>query len=335
MAMKMGKHVYCQKPLTHSPFEARVMRETARKFKVCTQMGNQGTASGGLRTAVEIIQSGALGKVKEVHVWTDRPREYWKQAPKITKRPKSEKPPKNLHWDLWLGPAPKRDYAPGYHQMAWRGFWDFGTGALGDMACHTCNMPYMALKLGLPSSIVAESGEVNSETYPEWATIVFQFPARGDLPAVKLTWYEGSKGGKRTFPPKDLFHGMKIENSGSLIVGEKGNLYSPSDYGDSRHMLPAKEFKDYKPPRARLPRTEGDIDLAMKKEWVAAIKKKDPKIALSNFDYAAMLTESILLGNVAVRAGKKLEYDGKTGKITNESGANKFLSRMYRDGWKL
>jgi predicted dehydrogenase len=335
MAMKMGKHVYCQKPLTHSVFEARKMREAAREYKVCTQMGNQGTATTGLREAVEIVQSGALGKVKEVHVWTDRPREFWKQAPKVTKRPKSEKPPKQLKWDLWLGPAPYRDYAPGYHPMAWRGWWDFGTGALGDMACHTCNMPYMALKLGLPSSIVAESGEVNPETYPEWATIVFEFPARGDLPAVKLTWYEGSKGGKRTFPPKELLHGLKFTNSGSLLVGDKGTLYSRGDYGDHRVLLPEKDFKDYEKPKARLSRHTGDSDLNQKREWVAAIKKKDPKVALSNFDYAAMLTESILLGNVAIRAGEKLEYDGKEGKITNVKDANKYLSRKYREGWKL
>jgi predicted dehydrogenase len=336
MAMKMGKHVYCQKPLTHSVAEARRLRELAREYKVCTQMGNQGTANSGLRTNVEIVQSGALGKVKEVHVWTDRPREYWKQAPKVTRRPRPEKPPAHVHWDLWLGPAPKRDYGPGYHPSLWRGWWDFGTGALGDMACHTCNLPYMALKLGLPSSIVAESGELNPETYPEWATIVFEFPARGDLPPVKLTWYEGSKGGKRKFPPKELLHGLDYSVSGSLLVGEKGTLYSRGDYGNDRILLPEKEFKGYKAPEATLPRhKERNGDLNQKKEWVAAIKKKDPRVALSNFDYAAMLTETILLGNAAIRAGEKLEYDGKAGKVTNVKDANKFLSRAYREGWKL
>jgi predicted dehydrogenase len=332
MAMKMGKHVYCQKPLTHSVFEARQMREVAREHKVCTQMGNQGTASNGLRTSVEVIRSGALGKVTEVHVWTNRP--VWPQAPKITARPKPEPVPAHVHWDLFLGPAPERPYSSKYHPFAWRGWWDFGTGALGDMACHTANMPFMALKLGYPSTISAESGPVNPETYPAWAKVVYEFPAREGMPAVKLTWYEGRKDGKLVLPPAELLHGHKFSDSGCLVVGDKGTLYCGDDYGETRRLLPEKQFKGYTPPKPTLPRN-GRGDDGMKWEWVQAIKKGDPKIALSNFDYAGVLTEAVLLGNVAIRAGEKLEWDGANLRVTNVPKANDYIRRAYRTGWKL
>jgi predicted dehydrogenase len=340
MAMKMGKHVYCQKPLTHDVFEARRMREVARQFKVCTQMGNQGTASNRLRESVEIVQSGALGKVTEVHVWTNRP--VWPQAPRVTARPAPSPVPKHLHWDEWLGPAPFRPFsgpAKGrgpYHDFNWRGWWDFGTGALGDMACHTANLPFMALKLGFPTSIVAESGELNGETYPAWAKVTFEFPARGpDMPAVKLTWYEGRKDGNLVLPPAALLQGEKFSGSGSLMVGDKGSLYSPDDYGNGRVLLPKRAFEGFVLPKQKLPRNGGG-DTGMKREWVMAIQKKDPKIALSNFDYAGVLTEAILLGNVAIKAqGKKLLWDGPGFKITNDSDADKLLRREYRVGWKL
>jgi predicted dehydrogenase len=337
MAIKMKKHVYCQKPLTHTVAEARALREAARANKVCTQMGNQGTAENGLREAVEVIRSGAIGPVREAHVWTNRP--IWPQAPKITARPKREDPvPEYLHWDEWLGPAPFRPYVGNrtYHDFAWRGWWDFGTGALGDMACHTANMAFMALKLGYPTSVVAENGEINPETYPAWATITFQFPARGDMPPVKFVWYEGKKtpDSPQNLPPKELFKGEKPVDSGSLLVGEKGTLYSPNDYGARYILLPKKEFVGYKKPERTLPRN-GKGDLGMKQEWARAIKENKPEIALSNFDYAAMLTETILLGNVAMRAGKKLEWDGPNLKFTNAPEANKLLKTEYRSGWTL
>lgn len=335
MAMKMGKHVYCQKPLTHSVFEARLMRDTARQMKVCTQMGNQGTALDNFRTSVEWLQAGVIGPVKEVHLWTNRPTGFWKQAPNVTRRPEPATAPKHVHWDLFLGPAPERPYAPGYHPFAWRGWRDFGTGALGDMACHTGNMPFMGLKLGAPTSIVAESDPVNDETYPGWAKVTYEFPARGDgFPAMKLVWYEGTKDGKKLLPPLELFQGKKPSGSASLIIGEKATLYSPDDYGQKREVLGpnAKEFKD---PEKKLPRRGGDNDEQQKAEWVEAIKKNDYKIAMSNFDYAGLLTEVVLLGNAAVLAGKKLEYDGAKGEFTNVPEANKLLRREYRTGWKL
>ena len=336
MAMKMKKHVYCQKPLTHTVFEARQMRETAKKMGVATQMGNQGTASDGLRRGAEVIQAGAIGNVTEVHVWTNRP--IWPQAPGVTKRPEPSPVPPNLHWDEWLGPAPERPYAKGYHTFGWRGWLDFGTGALGDMACHTANLAFMALKLGHPTSIKAEAGDVNTETYPGWARIVFQFPARGDMKPVKFTWYEGKKDGKLVHPPEELLSkvlktGQKLSSSGSMLVGDKGILFSPNDYGESWKLLPEAAFADYKGPEKTLPRNGGG-DLGMKKEWAEAMRGGKP--AMSNFDYAAMLTETILLGNVAVRAGGKLlEWNGPELKFTNDTAANKFLHYEYRKGWTL
>jgi predicted dehydrogenase len=338
MAMKMKKHVYCQKPLTHTVYEARLMRETAQKNKVATQMGNQGTASNGLRRAVEIIRAGVIGPVREVHVWTNRP--VWPQSPRITKRPKPSEPPSHVHWDLWLGPAPERPYSaerqynnhPPYHDFNWRGWWDFGTGALGDMACHTANMAFMALKLGYPTSIEAESGEINPETYPAWAKITFQFPSRGDMPALKFVWYEGRNGKDRVLPPVELIKGNRFSDSGSLLVGDKGVLFSPNDYGEQYKLLPEKDFDGYKGPKEYLPRN-GRGDSGMKEEWVRAIRGGPP--AISSFDYAGVLTEAILLGNVAMRAGKKIEWDGEKMQITNFKQANDWINLPRREGWKL
>jgi predicted dehydrogenase len=333
MAIKMKKHVYVQKPLTHSVHEARALRKAANKYGICSQMGNQGTASDGLRRAVEVIQAGAIGPVREAHVWTNRP--IWPQAPSVTARPKDMPPtPENVHWDLFIGPAPHRPYNRAYHPFAWRGWWDFGTGALGDMACHTANMAFMALKLGYPTSISAESGEINPETYPAWARITFQFPARGDMPPVKFVWYEGKKDGKKVLPPAELTRGQRVSDSGSLLVGDKGILYSPNDYGEQWKLLPEKEFEGYKGPEKTLPRN-GRGDDGMKAEWVAAIKANKPSIAMSNFNYAALLTETILLGNVAMRVGKKIEWDGERMRVTNAKEAAQFITPEYRKGWKL
>ena len=346
LAMRMGKHVYCQKPLTHSVWEARQLRETAAKMKVCTQMGNQGTAEDGLRKAVEIIRAGIIGPVKEVHVWTNRP--IWPQAPGVVARPTDTPPvPKHVHWDLWLGPVENRPYAlntdgkPAYHPFRWRGWWDFGTGALGDMACHTANMAFMALQLGSPTTVVAECGHLNPETCPSWATVQFQFPKRGDGPhqqAVKFYWYEGQKGGKKNLPPADLLHGENPPGSGSLLVGEKGVLYSPNDYGAAFKLLPAKNFDGFTAPAPTLPRAakpKEPTDPVMKIEWVQAIRTNKPQLAFSNFDYAGTLTEAILLGNVAMRVGKALEWDATNLRATNCPEASAFIKRQYRKGWEL
>jgi predicted dehydrogenase len=332
MAMKMGKHCYCEKPLTHDVYEARQMKIVAAKHKVATQMGNQGTSGNGLRTNVEIIRSGAIGEVREVHVWTNRP--IW---PQNMARPKGSEPvPKTLQWDLWLGTAANRPFHHGnakpegrgtYLPFTWRGWWDFGTGALGDMACHTMNMPYMALRLGAPTSVSADldpKGSTHmSETAPMGVTVTYEFPARGDLPACRLYWYE------RRQPPMDLFRGQKPTASGSLLIGSKGTLYSSADNGQNHVLLPVASFKDYQPPKPTLPRSPGHHA-----EWIRACKGGAP--AMSNFvDYAGPLTEMVLLGNVAMRVGKRIVWDADKLRCVDCAAADQYLRREYRKGWSL
>ena len=336
-AMKRGKHVYCQKPLAHSPSEARAMLNAARRNGVATQMGNQGTATDGFRSGVELIRSGVVGPIREVHVWTNRPFKYWKQAPDIVDRPE-ETPtvPDHVHWDLFIGPAPLRPYHPVYHPHDWRGWWDFGTGSLGDMACHTANLPFMGLQLGYPTRVSAESGPINPETYPAWATITYEFPSRGDLPPVKLTWYEGAKDGHRNLPDLDLFGGNEPVDSGSLLIGEGGSIYSPSDYGTEQVLLPDGRVSGFTPPEPTLPRlggTEEDHDLNHKREWVRAIEGGPSP--LSNFDYAAVLTESMLLGNVAVRLGRPIDYDAEAQSVAEVPEADHLITPPFREGWSL
>ena len=334
MAMKMGKHVYVQKPLTHDVWEARHLRLLAKEMGVCTQMGNQGTAADGFRRSVELIQAGHIGDVTEVHIWTNRP--VWPQSPKVIARFTERPPiPDHIHWNLFIGTAPHRPYHPGYTPFKWRGWWDFGTGALGDMACHTANMAFMALKLESPLTIKAKNEKLNDETFPGWASVVFEFPARGDMPPVKLFWYEGHlDSGELNLPPLDLFHGNKPSKSGSLLVGTKGNLYSPGDYGNAMKLLPSANFTAWEAPAKVLARnTKGDA--GQKMEWVEAIKANKPSLAFSNFDYAGMLTETILLGNVAMKAGRKLKWNADKLEFTNHSEATAFLKRTYENGWSV
>jgi predicted dehydrogenase len=333
-AMRMGKHVYCQKPLTHTVAEARLMRQTAREYQVQTQMGNQGTAADGFRAGVELIQSGAVGPIREVHAWTNRPFDYWKQAPDIVARPTQQPPvPTHVHWELFLGPAPWRPYHPVYHPHDWRGWWDFGTGSLGDMACHTANLAFMGLELGLPQRVSAVSGDVNPETYPAWATMTYEFPARGELPPVTFTWYEGAKDGRRNLPDPELLRGETPSDSGMILIGEKGAIFTPNDYGERQILLPRGEFRDFRRPEPAIERLGEGSDQNQKREWMRAILGGPaPK---SNFDYASMMTESMLLGNVAVRVGKTLEYDAEKGAVVNSPEANQFVNATYRDGWTL
>jgi predicted dehydrogenase len=255
--------------------------------------------------------------------------------------------PKTAHWDEFLGPAPQRPYDPIYHPFHWRGWWDYGTGALGDMACHTANMSFMALKLGYPTTIVCNKvHDLNPETCPTGAKVTFEFPARGMMAAVKLTWYEGIDNNRYKYlPPEQLFHGNKPVGSGSLLVGEKGILYSPDDYGARFKILGPKADDLWQAAlevSKTLPRN-GKGDDGQKAEWVEAIRNGKPETALANFDYAAMLTETILLGNVAMRAPtindkgdhQKLEWDGPNMKITNWSDADRYIKGEYRKGWEL
>lgn len=324
MAMRMGKHCYTEKPLTHSVWEARQMKLVARRHRVATQMGNQGTSNATLRQSVEIIRSGAIGDVREVHVWTNRP--IW---PQNINRPAETPPvPATLNWDLWLGPAPERPYHNAYVPFAWRGWWDFGTGALGDMACHTMNMPNMALNLGAPTAVSADLAHpVNNETAPMGCTVTYEFPARGNLPACRLYWYE------RRLPARELFlDGLRADQnpsgSGMLLIGTRGTLYSDHDYAGSRRLLPTAAFANYQPPEPTLPRASGHHA-----EWLAACK--GGPAAMSNFDYAGPFTEMVLLGNVAMRVGGRLAWDSANLRVTNSPAAAQYIKREYRRGWDL
>jgi predicted dehydrogenase len=323
LAMRLGKHCYCEKPLTHDIWEARQMRDAAAKHKVATQMGNMGASAGNFRTGVEVIRAGVLGDVREVHVWTNRPTSW----PQNINRPKnSDEVPKTLEWDLWLGPAPARPFVRDtYHPFKWRGWWDFGTGALGDMGCHTMNLAYMGLQLGLPTAVSADMATpLNRETYPLGATVTYEFPARGMLPACRLLWYEG---GRR--PPEKLFLGEKPERSGALLVGSKGTLYSPNDYGFEYRLLPRESFANFKPPERTLPRV-----LLHSSEWLAACRGGQP--AMCNFvDAGAALTETVLLGNLAMRMGKRIAWDSEKMRAIDLPQANQYIRRECRKGWTL
>jgi predicted dehydrogenase len=348
-AIKRGKHVYCEKPLTHSVWEARQVAQAAREAKVATQMGNQGQASELTRQLCELVWAGAIGKVREAHIWTDRPshglfEEYWPQG--LT-RPKDTPPaPATLDWDLWVGPAPSRPYHPAYLPFKWRGWWDFGTGALGDIGCHAMDPVFRALKLGAPLSVQAASTRVNEETYPLGSMVTCQFAARpaapqannwhvkglsgaaaGDIemPPCKLVWYDG---GLRPPRPEGLPNGTKMGDNGRLLIGDKGFILGNSVYPESR----AKQIGKLRP---TIPRSADHYQ-----EWIEACKGGKP--AGSNFDWAGPLAEAVLLGNVALRVQLrddltlgKLLWDPAALKFTNLADANQFLRRDYRTGWSL
>lgn len=318
-AMEMGIHCYCEKPLTKTIYEARLMRDTARRYKVATQMGNQGTASTGMRESVEVIQSGALGPVREVHVWSNRP--IWPQG--MNRPTEAAEIPKELDWDLWLGPAAKRPYHPSYLPFVWRGWKAFGTGAIGDMGCHTLNMPYMALKLDNPISVEAEVFEATDEAYPKQSIVRYTFPARGDLPPVRLTWYDGGLK-----PSSDVLLGREPSGSGCVIIGEKGRLAAGDDYGGGQVLLPEETFVDFKKPEPTLPRSPGHHE-----EWLRACKGGEP--AMSNFDYASGLTEMALLGDLAILTGERIYWDAERMRAINCPKAECFANRTYRKGWSL
>lgn len=340
-AMKMGKHVFCQKPLTQNVREARLMRNLAKEKKLATQMGNQGSAESGLRRAIEVVQAGVIGKPLELHVWSNRP--VWPQG--LSRPDGEDSVPENLDWDLWLGPAQQRPYKKGvYHTFNWRGWYDFGTGALGDMACHTVNMPFRALKLGYPDVVECEvASRVYAETFPKTSRIRFEFPEREELPPLKFWWYDGNPGDalKPVRPDPELTKeivGMmgKLPGSGALIVGEKGKLFSPDDYG-ARFYVALKGEEEYatsdkheacKAVEQTIPRSPGHMQ-----EWFRMMKEGTP--AFSNFDIAAYLTEIILLGCIALRVGEgtRMEWDGPHMQSTNVSEAARFVSRSNRPGW--
>ena len=347
--IKRGKGVYCEKPLTHSVWEARRLATAARAAKVATQMGNQGQASEETRRLCELVWAGAIGDVREAHIWTDRPsqglfKEYWPQG---VGRPKDTPPvPDSLDWDLWIGPAPMRPYNPAYLPFKWRGWWDFGTGALGDIGCHAMDPVFRALKLGAPLSVQGASTRVNDETYPLGSMVTYQFPARTAelqvinchvkglsgaaaggvaMPPCKLVWYDG---GLRPPRPDGLPEGKPMGDNGRLLVGDKGFILGNNVYPESR----AKEIGEI---AKTIPRCDDHYQ-----EWIRACKGGPP--AGSNFDFAGPLAESVLLGNVPLRVQLrenltlyKLLWDSAALKVTNLEEANKFIRRDYREGWSL
>jgi predicted dehydrogenase len=349
MALKLGKHVYCEKPLTHSVWEARQVAQAARERKLATQMGNQGQASEETRRLCEFVWHGAIGPVREAHIWTDRPsqglfNEYWPQG---VERPKDTPAvPDTLDWDLWLGPAPQRPYHPAYLPFKWRGWWDFGTGALGDIGCHALDPIFRALKLGAPSAVQASSSRVNRETYPLASMVTYYFPARSaevqannyhvqglqgvgagavEMPPVKVVWYDG---GLRPPRPPELPEGVTMGDNGRLLLGDKGFILG-------NRVFPAARAREIGEIPRTIPRVADHYQ-----EWVAACK--GGRAAGSNFDWAGPLAEAVLLGNVALRVElrkeltmARLEWDAANLKVTNLPEANQFIRREYRQGWSL
>jgi len=337
MAMKMGKHVYCEKPMAHTIYEARRMTQVAKETGVVTQMGNQGHAGEGLRLYREFIQDGAIGTVREVHVWSDRAgtaeRPWWPQG---IGRPTQTIPvPEHLDWHLWLGPARWRPYAKfpngrggeaTYVPFNWRGWWDFGCGAVGDMAVHNADPAFFALDLDAPTAVEAETSGVNDETLPIWNIIRFEFPAQGNRPAIRMTWYDGSKLPPR---PDDLEEGRRLGDNGILFVGDKGKLLGGSHAGVPR-LIPEARMKEYGKPPQTLPRSPGHH-----KEWIDACKAGKPQDAKSGFWYAGPFTEALLVGNLAVRLQKRVEWDAKAMRSPNCPEADNYITKFYRAGYSI
>ena len=348
-ALKKGKHVYCEKPLTHSVSEARALTDAAREAGVATQMGNQKHASHGLRRQVEVIQSGIIGPVHEVHVWCGNTgwhgpwsqvvHKRWAASEGFTvgpDRPRETPPvPDTLDWNLWLGPAPHRPYHPAYLPFKWRGWWQFGSGTLGDMGCHMLDIPFWGLGLGHPVRVEATSTRVNTETAPVASVVHYEFLARGEMPPVKLTWYDGGIQPPR---PAELPPGQDLPGFGILLVGENGKLLI--SYNGAFVLLPASLNKEVERLRPTLPRVIApaakDDGLALSlhhREWIDACKG-GPR-ALSNFDYAGPLTETVLLGVIATKTGKQLQWDAANMHVTNVPEANEYVRPEYRQGWTL
>jgi len=327
-AMKRGKHVYCQKPLTRLVAEARAMTETARKYKVVTQMGNQGHSGNGVRDICEWIWAGVIGEVREVHAWTNRP--VWPQG--IDRPGEVHDIPDTLDWDLWLGPAPRRPYNKIYAPFNWRGWWDFGGGALADMACHVLDPVFWALKLKYPTSVEACCTPVNNETFPLASIVHYEFPAREGMPAVKVHWYDGGLKPER---PEALEPGRPINQASSnvLFIGSKGVLRC-GEYGDNPQLLPFERMREFS--KNKPPQTLKRITTSHEGNWIEACKTGGQ--ATSHFDYSGPLTEMVTMGNLAIRpenVGKKLEWDGENMRVTNDEKANDYVHPHYRDGWTL
>jgi predicted dehydrogenase len=328
-AMKAGKHVYCQKPLTHDVYEARMLAQAAKENKVATQMGIQGHSGEGVRLVREWVEAGLIGEVREVDAWCSLSYYPWGHAgwsSKYSARPADTPPvPPTLDWDLWIGPAPMRPYHPAYHPAVWRCWWDFGCGMMGDRGAHTFDPVVWALKLGAPTSIEATSCGNTPEVHPLSAIVTFRFPARGELPPVKLTWYEGTRPPR----PENLEEGRKLpDEGGALIKGTKGTIMF-GVYGNSPRIFPESKMKEAKLPEKTIPRVNGSHE----QDWVRACKSGQP--AGADFAYSGPLTETCLLGNVAKRIDGRIEWDAANLRVTNSPEATRLVRTEYRKGWSL
>jgi predicted dehydrogenase len=336
-AMARKKHVYVQKPLTHSVAEARLLTEAARKYGVATQMGNQGHSGEGIRLLCEWVWDGAIGPVREAHAWTNRP--VWPSGIEVDRPTERPEVPKDLDWDLWLGPAQERPYHPTYHPAKWRAWWDFGTGSLGDMACHIVDPLFWALKLKYPISVEAniskywpaffEAAQSKNEMFPRSTIVRYKFPAREDMPEVNVTWWDGG-----LMPPRPA--GMEPErrlgdlDGGILLIGDGGAIMTGC-YGESPRLVPETAMKKYKRPPKSIERIPVGSD-GHELDWIRACKGGKP--ASSNFDYSGPLSETVLMGNLAVRfPGRPLFWNGEAMEVTNDADANAYVKRVYREGW--
>jgi len=359
-SMQLGKHVYVQKPLTHSVYESRVLLEASRRYKIVTQMGNEGHSNNTVSEVCEWIWSGAIGEISRVDAWTDRP--IWPQG--LERPTQSQELPAHIDWNLFIGPANMRPYHRAYHPWDWRGWWDFGTGALGDMACHVLDVVFSAMKLGHPVSVEASSSAINTESAPVASTIQYDFPARpreGDLnmPAVTVFWYDGGLLPRR---PAGLPDGVELGTgrNGVIFHGTKGTLVC-GNYGERYRLLPESTFRDMPRPPAKLRR----VGMSHEMDFVRACKESPQSrvLPLSNFEYSGPLNEMVVMGNLAIRLkslNKKLMWDGVNMRITNLSdndtitvrngvrqqqprdivlnakqAAEEYIRHTYREGWSL
>ena len=324
-AMQLGKHVYCEKPLAHTIQEARLMAQVARETGVVTQMGNGGHGGEGIRLTKEWIDAGAIGAVKEVHVWSDRPGKFWQTQGR--RRPVETPPvPATLDWNLWLGPAQLRPYHPDYAPRAWRGWMDFGCGALGDMAVHNADPAFYALDLGAPDWVEAQTSETNPDSFPVWSIITYHFPARGQRGPVKMIWYDG---GKMPPLPPGSEPDRKLEDNGIYFVGEKGVILAGGWSGTPR-LVPETAMQAFVRPAKTIPRSLGH-----RREWVAACFAGRPQDAKSGFWYSAPFTEALLVGLLPVRLGRRIAWDAATMTATNAPEAAPLIRKSYRQGFGL
>ena len=332
LAMEQDIAVFVQKPFAHTIYECRLMTTMARQRGLASQMGNQGNSNSRLREAVEVLHAGTIGKVRELHVWTNRP--VWPQG---MDRPAGEDQiPDYLDWEAFIGPAPMRPYKGDrtYHDFNWRGWIDFGCGAIGDMACHTLNMPSWGLELGYPTSFwLEDSSELKTEAFPHWTIVRYEFPERvskvtGEtLPALSMTWYDGNDEHMHR-PPADLFPDGNVPRTGSLMIGDAGVMVSPGDYGTDYILFPEDKFAEFEAPERTIPRTSGHMS-----EFVNAVK--GGPAALSNFEIAGFLSEVVLVGCLALHTDKKVEWDGPNMRAVNAPELAPYIDKAYRAGWEL